>query len=120
MLALAIATLIALVVGLVLRFAVDPQPEDAVGTLRQFALIGSFAALHCSRLATTTAAEQLSAFGRALVLRLFPGLDATPAPVTPAAARWTPVTQRIAAVALLGSATWFMGALIGWLATLVL
>jgi hypothetical protein len=115
MLILAGAAATALVVGLAVRFLADTGPGEVVDDLRHFALIFGAAAFFLSELATTTKPQQVPSLGRGLWLRLLPRLDEVPPPATPTAARWTPVSRRLATFAWVGAALWYVVAFVGWL-----
>lgn len=115
---LAAVALCALVIGLALRFTLEPPLPSELSDLRRLALIGGLGAAFLARRAKQTQPDQVSRWTR-WTLKLFPGSDQRQPPPTEAARRLLDVAAKVGLIACLGAAIWYAAAIGAWLASLV-
>lgn len=106
-LVLAVLSAVLLVSGLVLRYLVDPVPEDLVRDMRTSALFSGLIGALLAGMALDEKSQPVHV-GRSLLLRIFPGADRTPPPVTPESRRWAPVARTLGFAAMVLTGCWYV------------
>lgn len=111
-LALAFLSAVLLVSGLMLLFLADPVPEGLVREFRTGALYSGLIGGLLAGIALDQKPQQVP-FGRSVLLRIVPGADQAPPPVTPESRRWAPVARTLGFGSMVATGCWFLVDLIG-------
>lgn len=105
-LALAFLSAVLLVSGLMLLLLADPVPEGLVREFRTGALFSGLIGALLAGIALDEKRQSIR-FGRTLLLRILPGADQTPPPVTPESRRWAPVARTLGFGSMVATGCWY-------------